>query len=131
MIDTLVQNSTQNVVSHSSNNIWMWVAIVECLIIVGLLLARRKNPPNQTAKQKFKEDAKNEQIDFQNIMESSFKSKSLYDELKVKCHPDRFTDATKNAIANSIFQEIAKNKTNYKKLLELKEEAQQKLGITF
>jgi hypothetical protein len=52
--------------------------------------------------------------------------------LKVKCHPDRFaTDAEKNVIAENIFQEITKNKTNVKRLIELKEEAKQKLNINF
>ena len=56
----------------------------------------------------------------------------LYDELKVKCHPDRFpTDKEKNTIAENIFQEISKNKNNVKRLLELKEEASQKLNINF
>ena len=56
----------------------------------------------------------------------------MYDELKVKCHPDLFsTDKEKNLIAENLFQEITKNQTNAKRLIELKEEAKQKLDINF
>lgn len=81
---------------------------------------------------KFKKDSLKENIDFDNILKSSFNSIELYNELKVKCHPDRFApDEAKSMVADSIFQEITKNKTNYKKLIELKEEAKQKLNINF
>ena len=40
-------------------------------------------------------------------------------------------DKEKNLIAESIFQQITKNKTDVKRLLELKEEAIQKLNINF
>ena len=83
-----------------------------------------------TAKRRFKKDALGQDVDFDNIIDSSFNSAHLYDELKVKCHPDCFpTDMEKNAIAVGIFQEISKNRNNVKRLLELKEEAIQKLNI--
>jgi len=73
-----------------------------------------------------------QEVDFDNIIISSFNSTALYNELKVKCHPDRFaTDEEKTIIAENIFQEISKNKTNMKKLLELKEEAKMKLNVNF
>ena len=85
-----------------------------------------------TAKQQFKSESLKQDIDFNNIINSSFNSIKLYDELKVKCHPDRFpTDKEKNMLAENLFQEISKNKTNVKRLLELKEEAIQKLNINF
>ncbi|MFM2196206.1 MAG: hypothetical protein RL092_1806 [Bacteroidota bacterium] len=137
MNDTLIQKSaalvgqtvSQEAGSSLYLNWWMWLALIEFVVIVFLLLNKR-GKPNNTAKRRFKEDALDQDIDFDNIINSSFNSAHLYDELKVKCHPDRFpTDMEKNAIAVTLFQEISKNRNNVKRLLELKEEAIQKLNI--
>ncbi len=110
-------------------NWWMWIAIAEFGIIAFLIL-KDKLKPKDTARQRFKKESLQQDIDFNNIVNSSFNSIQLYDELKVKCHPDLFpTDNEKNSIAENIFQEITKNKNNVKRLLELKEEAKQKLNI--
>ena len=139
MNDTLIQDSlkaaeiivAKTTESNDSSNLWMWVAIGEFLIIIGLILANRfKRKPN--AKQKFKDESLAQEVDFNNIINSSFHSNELYDILKVKCHPDRFpTDPKLNEIAEKLFQEITKSKTNVKRLQELKIEAQQKLNINF
>lgn len=69
---------------------------------------------------------------FRTSSNSSFHATEIYNELKVKCHPDRFIgDVEKNATANRIFQEVTKNKMNYKRLQELKKEAEESLGINF
>lgn len=137
MNDTLIQDSlkvAEQAISATSDksdstNIWMWVAIGEFAIILGLLLSKKfKRKPN--AKQRFKEESLAQDVDFNNIIKSSFHSTELYNILKVKCHPDRFpTDTELNGIADKLFQEITKNKTNLKRLEELKIEAQQKLNI--
>lgn len=112
-------------------NLWFWFAIIEMVIIIFLLFAKRRNK-TVNAKQQFKKEAKEGEIDFGNIINSSFHVKPLYDELKIKCHPDRFpADTEKNVIALEIFQEISKNKTDYKKLMELKDLAEIKLNIKF
>ena len=139
MNDTLIQDSlkaaeiivAKTTENNDSSNLWMWVAIVEFLIIIGLILANRfKRKPN--AKQQFKNESLAQEVDFNNIINSSFHSNELYDILKVKCHPDRFpTDPKLNEIAEKLFQEITKSKTNVKRLQELKIEAQQKLNINF
>ena len=139
MNDTLIQDSlkaaeiivAKTTENNDSSNLWMWVAIVEFLIIIGLILANRfKRKPN--AKQKFKDESLVQEVDFNNIINSSFHSNELYDILKVKCHPDRFpTDPKLNEIAEKLFQEITKSKTNVKRLQELKIEAEQKLNINF
>ncbi len=139
MNDTLIRDSLKlanEVIGNSSNtnnvnNFWIWIAITEFLVIIFLLF-KRKTKVKETVKSKFKTDSLKGEIDFHNIIDSSFNSMKLYDELKVKCHPDRFpTDKEMNKIADSLFQEINKNKTNTKRLLELKEEAKQKLNINF
>ena len=139
MNDTLIQDSIkvagQAIAKTTENgaqtNWWMWLAIAEFGIIAFLIL-KEQLKPKDTAKQRFKNESLKQDIDFGNIINSSFNSIQLYDELKVKCHPDRFpTDKEKNSIAENIFQEISKNKNNVKRLLELKEEAIQKLNINF
>ncbi|KGN89305.1 hypothetical protein [Porphyromonas gulae] len=110
-------------------NWWMWLAIVEFGVIAFVLL-NRKFKKAETAKQHFKRENKKTNIDFDNIINSSFNSRNLYDELKIKCHPDRFTtDKEKNNIAEILFQEITENKNNVRRLLELKQEALDKLKI--
>lgn len=127
------ENAIKSVSVETNNQInWLlWIAIIEFLIIIFLLL-RKKIKPINTAKQKFKEESLKQEIDFDNIINSSFNSKKLFDELKVKCHPDRFpNDPTKNIIAENLFQQITANENNVKRLQELKKEAIQKLIINF
>ena len=101
-------------------------------IIILFLLFRRYNTSKSSSIQKFRKDSLEQEIDFNNIINSSFNSKEIFDELKVKCHPDRFpTDKEKNIIADKLFQEITRNQNNLKRLIELKEEAKQKLNINF
>lgn len=139
MNDTLIQDSikvasqaiSKVTEANDNTNWWMWLAIVE-LGIIAYLILKEKLKSKVTEKQQFKSESLKQDIDFNNIINSSFNSIKLYDELKVKCHPDRFpTDREKNIIAENLFQEISKNKTNVKRLLELKEEAIQKLNINF
>lgn len=117
--------------SYEQINWWLWIAIFEFVLIVFLIIIV-KIKLKDTIRQKFKKESLEQEIDFNNIINSSFNSKKLYDELKVKCHPDRFpTDIEKNIIAVSIFQDITKSQNNVKRLIELKEEAKQKLNINF
>jgi hypothetical protein len=139
MIDTVAQDSIKlagkilekQLSDNYTINWWMWIAIFEfCIIIIFIL--RKRIKPKETGKRHFKNESLKQEIDFNNIINSSFNSIMLYDELKVKCHPDRFpNDPEKNAIAELIFQEITKNRNNAKRLIELKEEAINKLNINF
>ncbi len=134
--DTIKQTKTSVIVqkdcgTEESISIWFWVSVIELLVILFLLLLRkRKKTAINDKRQQFKKEAMNEKVDFNNIINSSFQAQEMYNNLKKKCHPDRFpTDSDKNKIALELFQEITKNKTNYKKLLELQEEAKTKLNI--
>ena len=85
-----------------------------------------------TAQRHFRKESLGKSVDFDNIFDSSFHSVELYNELKVKCHPDRFPmDKEKNKMADMLFQEVSKNKYNVKRLLELKEQAMRDLDINF
>lgn len=124
---------TKSIAIENNENInwWLWIAIIEFFIIL-LLIVKQKIKPKNTIKQKFKKESLAQEIDFNNIINSSFNSKQLYDELKVKCHPDLYPkEKEKNLIAENLFKEITKNKNNFKRLIELKEEAKQKLNINF
>ena len=70
-----------------------------------------------------------EQIDFDNIVSSAFHAKELYDELKIKCHPDRFHDSETIAKATELFQAVTENKGNYEILLKLKDRIYNELPI--
>jgi hypothetical protein len=109
----------------------MITSIIELILIV-LLLIKLIFKEKKSSKRTFKEEAINQDIDFDNIFNSSFHSKEIYDELKVKCHPDRFVhDAELQTIAENLFQEITRNKNNSKRLHELKNEAMHQLNLKF
>jgi hypothetical protein len=113
--------------SSGSNDIWLGITLIEFALIIYLLFRRGAK---KTAKENYKKEALSTTIDFENIIDSSFNSLKLYNELKVRCHPDKFIDdKEKNKIALLIFQELTKNKGNLKKLEELKSEAINKLDI--
>ena len=117
--------------NFQESDVWFYIAMVEIVIIFFLLLFAFRRGTTRVEKQKLRESIKSD-VDFQNIINSSFHATEIYNELKVKCHPDRFIgDVEKNATANRIFQEVTKNKMNYKRLQELKKEAEESLGINF
>lgn len=131
---TIEQISTENVQNMDSINWWFWISITEFILLL-ILLFRSKNR-RQTHKERvdkwmtLKKEALKDNVDFDNIINSSFHAAELYDRLKVKCHPDRFPlDKTKNRIAENLFQEIEKNKNNINRLKELQQEASDKLGV--
>lgn len=137
-MDTIVTDTistaaqTITAATHSSD-VWMWIAAAEfvILLILCLLLWQAKRKP--TEKDELKAKVLNEgDIDFGNIINSSFKAKALYDELKGVCHPDKFAkDETLNAKATEIFALLVKNKYDYAALYELKERAEKELNVKF
>lgn len=118
-------------------NVWFWIAIAEFIAFVMtiiIILSSRHSKPSK--KQMIRDKVMKEgDVDFGQTIKTAFdvkKAQALYDVLKKRCHPDVFSpDAEKVAIADDLFQEITKNKNNYKKLLELKEIAKEKLNINF
>ena len=127
-LQAIVDSLEQSAQSTTSINVWMIVAIVELVIIV-VLLTLRKPKDNRLSDIKKQVLAEGE-IDFANLVNSSFNAEGLYKELLVKCHPDRFApDEGKMAIANELSAKVTKNKHDIKQLEELKEEARIKLNI--
>lgn len=119
--------------TYPINDFWFWIAIVELLVLLTIcVLLRTKHNKKRHKFDEIKNDIRKEgNIDFSNTLMSAFHSHELYDKLKIQCHPDRFPlDSEKNKIAVVIFQMIVENKNNYQKLLELKNEAENKLQIS-
>ena len=95
-MDTTIQDSLNIMAQHTQNNVsdgrvdwWMWIAIAEFVILLILVLSKKSLPKNERL-QRFKNESMNHEIDFNNTISSAFHAEELYDELKVKCHPDRF-----------------------------------------
>ena len=57
-----------------------------------------------------------------NVVNSMFLCKPLYDELKTKCHPDRYTDIEQSKRAELLFQSLQKHIDNYNEMLVMKEQ---------
>lgn len=83
----------------------------------------------KSERSKLRDKVLTEEIDFSNVVSSSLLAKRLYDELKVKVHPDRFQDPEMIAKATELFQLIHQSKGDYEKLICLKERAYAELPI--
>lgn len=109
------------------SNVWFFISLLEFVFIVFLLAGKLRII--QKMREQKREILSKDNIDYDNIIKSSFNSQSLYDSLKKKCHPDRFLEKEKNAIATEIFARIVENKYNYQALQEIKDDAETKLNI--
>lgn len=84
MNDTLIQDSikvagkaiTKVTEANDNTNWWMWLAIVE-LGVIAYLILKEKLKSKVTAKQQFKSESLKQDIDFNNIINSSFNSIKL------------------------------------------------------
>ena len=139
--DTLSQITKQSIIQKSNffdytiNPIWLWISIVEFILLIILLIQLRKclkkdSALNNISKDKLK-NAQNAEVDMSNLMDSINKSRDLYKELSRKCHPDKFINSEYQEIANAIFQEISNEQRNYEKLSALKIRAIKELNIKF
>ena len=94
------------------------------IIVLGIQRILGKNlktEQNVLSKQNPESDPPN----MNDIMDSIFKAQRLYDELKVKYHPDKFaSDPIKMSKAETLFKEITESKRDYKKLIGLAQRAE-------
>lgn len=129
--DSLGISSTGNT-TFLHISIWIWLAIIEFLIILFLIFRSKRVNNNLAFNDVAKKDIKKTQktdIDMDNLMSSINSSRNLYKELSKKCHPDRFVNTDKQDLAEKIFQEISRNKRDFKKLNKLKSRAEKELNI--
>jgi hypothetical protein len=139
MTTTLLQVQPDSVVietiaNNGTTSIWFWVALVEFALIVLLLFRVKKKVADLKFGDLSKDNlrtAKKTDVDMNDVMNNINSSKGLYKKLSRTCHPDRFINSDKQKIAEEIFQEISRNKRNFKKLTELKERATAELNINF
>ena len=96
---------------------------------MGKIASFFRNLFKASEKDKIRSQILEEKIDFENVVSSSLLAKSLYDELKKVCHPDRFLNEQDILKANEIFQLVTQNKGDYNKLLSLKERIYNELPI--
>lgn len=107
-----------------------WLYLVFLLIVISVIVGLLSYFKSDRYKKKKKIMNSEEKVDFNNVMTNAFLSKQLYDELKGKCHPDKFaTDPVKSEKATEIMALIVKNKHNYKELCNLREKAREELAI--
>lgn len=131
--DSLGISSTGNSITFQSS-IWIWLALIEFLIILFLIFKLKRVNNNLAFNDVTKKDIKKSQktdIDMDNLMNSINGSRDLYKTLSKKCHPDRFVNTEQQGLAEKIFQEISKNKRDFGKLNELKSKAEKELNINF
>jgi hypothetical protein len=124
-------SSTQGI--NTSVSIWFWIAVIELILIVWLLLKIQKQRKKKMDLWNVKKSdlMKSGNVDMTNLVNSIHHSRELYKELSSKCHPDRFVNMPEQKIAEELFQRISKNKRNYEQLVALKAEAIEKLNIKF
>ena len=108
---TIKQISMENLPNMDSINWWFWISIAEFILLLILCIRclnrRQTNKEQKDEWRKFRKESLKDNVDFDNIINSSFHAAELYDRLKVICHPDRFPlDKDKNRIAENLFQEI-------------------------
>lgn len=90
-----------------------------------------KNNKNSISKlDDLKSISHEENTDMDNVIHSIFFAESLYNQLKIQCHPDRFVhDKELEAIATDIFQKLSESRRNLKMLQQIKENAINNLNI--
>ena len=132
----ILTDSNKTVVGKSNSlmpeNYWFWIAVIELGII--LLLIFKLNKKHKVIIDKTTADlfniSKNSEVNMDDLMNNINKSRDLYKKISTKCHPDRFVENELNKKASELFQEITKNKRNYNRLVELKNQVEQQLNIT-
>jgi len=136
MINTILQIQDSAVIANkvglinsTIHNFWFWISMVELVILLVVFLIKTSKNNAVKYDESILTDSKKTDVDMVNVVNSMYKSKALYDKLKVKCHPDRFPNSELNKIADELFQEITKHQRNYNRLVELKDIAEDKLNI--
>jgi hypothetical protein len=122
---------------YNNISIWQIATSLELVIIVLLIFKiksiRKKIKLNGDKYVKdIIQESKEKEIDMDNVVNSMFHSKAIYDILKKKIHPDRFpNDPDKIAIANELTAQLNESQNNIAKMKEIQTLATEKLGIKF
>lgn len=118
-------------VASSGGWSWVWwvvVGVAFALLLVMVFAGHRRDVEQARLRDKLR----SQPVDFDHVMDNAFHSKELYDQLKTRCHPDRFVgDPLLVEKATRIFASLVKNKYNRQELLKLKEQAEKELNVKF
>lgn len=131
VMDTVKNTVATAVTSTSQGDSYQWAYWLGGVLAAGVItlgLLKHRSSEHYRLKQKLK----SESVNFDGVINSAFHSQELYDELKKKVHPDRFsTQPELIDKATKIFALIVRNKFNHKALYELKLRAEKELGVKF
>lgn len=127
-VTNAVNAATTNTPQGDSYQWAYWLGGILAAGVIALGLIRHRNSEHYRLIQKMK----SETVDFDGVINSAFHSQKLYDELKKRVHPDRFSTQPELVDkATEIFALIVENKFNHKALCELKIRAEKELGVKF
>lgn len=127
-VKNAVNTATTNASQGDSYQWAYWLGGVLAVGVIALGVFKHHSSEHYWLKRKLK----SESVDFDGVINNVFHSQGLYDELKKKVHPDRFsTQPELINTATEIFALIVKNKFNHKALCDLKVRAEKELGIEF
>lgn len=101
---------------------WKYFSLIEFLIILILtfLLFLKKKNISKTESD-FLYQAKNSEINMNDVILDINNSKILYKQLSKKCHPDLFISTPIHQEMVILFQKISESRRNYHELEKLKE----------
>ena len=66
-------------------------------------------------------------INYANLFSTMDKGQQLFNQLKIRCHPDRFVGTDKYDSAEELFKQVQAHSTDYEALLSLKERIEKEL----
>jgi hypothetical protein len=128
-----IADSTKNVTRTHNSYLLYWLILAVITIIIFYFLIKKYRKPRHiiSVPDDWRRGAGSH--DFSDVFDGvSGKASNLYAKLIRKCHPDRFIgNQEKYNIATELSSKITNNKNSYSKLLELKREAEDMLGISF
>lgn len=122
-----METQAVDIQSWMASAFWFWIAVAETgIIVVGVCYYKYTNTERRRQKKKILAE---ENVNFDNVIDSSFRAKPLYDSLKKKCHPDLFHDNEKKRIATDIFAELVRCKYDYEALQKIQKRVVCELNV--
>jgi hypothetical protein len=98
------------------------VILCICFLALGIILGYqiRQKAKSDGEYRKFRRKVKQEDVDFDNIIDSAFDARPFAKKLKILCHPDRFVgDEGKMKLAEELHQLVEEKSRDLKELKEL------------
>ena len=127
-------DSTQVKALSQSISAWFWLAVIEGLVIIWLIIKSKSIQKDlafaDLGKDALKE-ARKQPLNMAGLMDSIADARSLYKDLSRKCHPDLFENHPNRELAEQIFKQITVHQRNFEKLNALKQRASTELNIHF